>query len=293
MTLPVSLQRATTSFLRNSFSADVSITNFETISGGCINHGGRLYTTHGTFFLKWNSIKQYPGMFDAESKGLKLLASTKSFYIPEVLGVFEDDIHQALLLAFVREDNPEKNFWQQFGRNLASLHRHSNSHVGLDHNNYIGSLQQHNTPHESWLSFFMEMRLNVQLRFAVEHHDTDPKLIHKFESFFTKLPDLISDEKPSLLHGDLWRGNLITSNSAPCLIDPAVYFGHREMDLAMTQLFGGFDPIFLNCYEEVFPLQPGWRDRLEIYNLYPLLVHFNLFGNSYLPQIFGILNRFS
>jgi fructosamine-3-kinase len=209
-----------------------------------------------------------------------------------VIGVVETAEYQALLLSFVEPSNTSRQFWETFGIQLAQLHEKSQPRFGLDHDNYIGSLHQRNQPHDYWPEFFIEERLCVQLTLATSN-GVSSSLVKKFEVLFKQLPSLLPVEKPSLLHGDLWRGNLITETRLPCLIDPAVYFGHREVDLAMTQLFGGFDPIFLESYQGVFPLEKGWRDRLDLYNLYPLLVHLNLFGRSYEAKILNILKTFA
>ena len=179
------------------------------------------------------------------------------------------------------------------GARLAALHRCSKDFFGLDHNNYIGSLRQFNHQQTSWVNFFIEQRLNVQLKLAIDSGMMDSKWLNEFESLYAKLPAMLPEEKPSLLHGDLWGGNLITDEKGePCLIDPAVYFGSREADLAMTKLFGGFDDEFYTSYQHTFPLQPGYDKRFDIYNLYPLLVHVNLFGGSYKSAVANILKAF-
>lgn len=291
MELSDSLLNLILPYLKREFSANAAITSFNEISGGCINHGGVLVTTEGSFFLKWNSSHKYPHMFVAEAIGLNLIASTNAIQVPKVIGTVEDDIHQIIILELVNNDAPAKNYWKQFGVGLAHLHATRHDYFGLADHNYIGSLKQWNDPSESWVDFFIKKRLKVQLQLAASA-GLDVNVIQKFDALFKKLKHLLPMEKPSLLHGDLWRGNLITSQGRPCVIDPAVYYGHREADLAMTQLFGGFDPSFFHAYEEILPLEAGWRDRLDLYNLYPLLVHLNLFGRSYRSQIVSILKRF-
>ncbi len=269
------------------------IQGFSFASGGCINQGGKLKTSRGDFFLKWNDIKKFPGMFEAETKGLKLLGEQNSIKIPEVIGFGEKGSFQFLLLQFIEEKPRLKIYWQQLGSKLASLHRCSSDLFGLDHDNYIGSLKQLNNQHASWLTFFIEQRLNVQLKLAIDAGIMDSELSKQFEFLYAKLPTLLPEEKPSLVHGDLWSGNLITDeNGEPCLIDPAVYFGNREADLAMTKLFGGFDDEFYVSYVETFPLQPGYHKRLDLYNLYPLLVHVNLFGGAYKSAVASTLRAY-
>ena len=232
-------------------------------------------------------------MFEAESKGLNLLREQNSVRIPEVIGFCESGTHQFLLLEFIEGKSRQKSYWQQLGHTLASLHRCTSELAGLGHDNYIGSLTQFNHQHTSWLTFFIEQRLNVQLKLAIDSGIMDSDWSKQFESIYAKLPTLLPEEKSSLLHGDLWSGNLITDeNGAPCLIDPAVYFGNREADLAMTKLFGGFDDEFYISYDETLPLLPEYNKRFDLYNLYPLLVHVNLFGGSYKSAVATTLKAF-
>lgn len=289
--IPISVLKGVTEQL--SLNDLSSIHNFTFAGGGCINQGGRLETSIGIFFLKWNDTKKFPGMFEAESKGLKLLYHQRAIRIPKVLAVGETGSYQFLLLEFIEQQSRSKKFWQLLGNRLAFLHRNSFDTYGLDHDNYIGSLRQLNKQDSSWINFFIQQRLAVQVAQAVDSKLAGNNWIKHFDALYKKLPELLTDEKPALLHGDLWSGNLISDESGqPCLIDPAVYYGNRETDLATTQLFGGFDETFYSSYHDVFPLLPGLEDRLEVYKLYPLLVHVNLFGTSYVPSVEGILRRF-
>jgi fructosamine-3-kinase len=157
----------------------------------------------------------------------------------------------------------------------------------------MGSLPQSNEESDSWSSFFIKRRLQPQVQPAQNAGLLDSKSVKAFELLYKNLQDLLPEQEPALLHGDLWSGNLITnSDGGPCLIDPAVYYGNREVDLAMTRLFGGFSQEFYDAYHEAFPLPPNDFDRVDLYNLYPLLVHLNLFGSSYLPGIKATLRRF-
>src|SRR5688572_26985636 len=230
-----------------------AIKDFTFSSGGCINQGGRLQTSKGVFFLKWNNERKFPGMFQAESKGLQLLHAQNSVRIPKVIGCITVGSHQLLLLEFIEQHSRAKNYWQQLGAGLANLHRCTSNSFGLDHHNYIGSLTQINSRSFSWTEFFVEQRLHVQLKQAVDAGAAPIDWNRKFELLYGKLPSLLPLEKPSLLHGDLWSGNLINDDKGePCLIDPAVYYGNREADLAMTKLFGGFDDEFYFHYNQAF-----------------------------------------
>ena len=274
--------------------AGLKLTNFVSARGGCINHGGICVTSSGSIFLKWNDRKKFPEMLKVEAKGLSLLRTGTPLRLPKVVHVGEVDDLQFLLLENVSEGRPKKTYWETFGRGLATLHQNTSETFGLDHDNYIGSLRQTNMPSQTWLDFFVEQRLRKQLQMAFDSRKIENGLIKKFESLFARLDSLLSKEGPSLLHGDLWGGNIMTDDVGdPVLIDPAVYYGHREADLAMTQLFGGFDISFLKSYDDAFPLSPGFKDRFDIFNLYPLLVHVNLFGAGYLRQVTSIVDKFA
>ncbi|MEQ9009688.1 MAG: fructosamine kinase family protein, partial [Ekhidna sp.] len=199
-----------------------------------------------------------------------------------------------LLTEWISKGTPNPQFWEDFGKNLALQHKVSSSYFGLDHDNFIGSLPQSNKQHTSWYDFFIEERLTPQLKLATSKNLITKELVSKFESLFNHLENLIPNENPALLHGDLWSGNFIIAESGEAAIfDPAVYFGHRETELAFTKLFGGFDQRFYSSYQDNYPIQHGFEDRVDIHNLYPLLAHVNLFGSSYLSGIIQTLNRFS
>lgn len=267
--------------------------DFSFIPGGCINHGGILATSRGFLFVKWNDRSAYPFMFEKETRGLNLLRDTKTIRIPEVAGYDECEIFQFILLELIESKARRADFWKILGENLALIHQHSSATFGLDHNNFIGSLVQHNQPADAWSKFFIHQRLEVQINLALENHKPVQELKKKLEKLYWKLPSLLPEERPALLHGDLWGGNLISDEKGyPCLIDPAVYYGHREAELAYTRLFDRFDNVFYESYQAVFPLEPGLEERLDIYNLYPLLVHGNLFGGAYFRQAAALVDRF-
>jgi protein-ribulosamine 3-kinase len=268
----------------------LTVKSYTAIAGGCINNGGKILTQNGSYFIKWNDAERFPGMFEAEASGLKLLAATTSVRVPSVVVYSEADTFQFILLEFIEQAARSSSYWQDLGRSLAMLHRRTSPLFGLDHDNYIGSLHQHNKTTATWTDFLIHHRLEPQLELL----SAPATLRRKFERLYRRLPDMFPIETPSLLHGDLWSGNIICDDRGnPCLIDPAVYFGHREMDIAFTHLFGGFDEDFYDTYKEVFPLQHGFEERVEVCNLYPLLVHANLFGGHYLTQIERIASRWS
>lgn len=276
-----------------SRQAPAAITAFTPSHGGCINNGGHLHTTAGDFFLKWNKSAALKGMFEAESKGLILLRSTHAIHIPEVIATEDLGEYQYLLIEYVEQQPGRNDYWQLLGEQLAALHRIHGPYFGLDHDNYIGSLFQSNRQQQSWSEFFISQRLEPLLIKAINTGKAPLKWQQQFAQLFNKLESMLPQEPSSLLHGDLWQGNVITNTlGAPCLIDPAVYYGHREVDIAMTKLFGEFDTRFYEAYQETYPLSQGSEQRFELYNLYPLLVHLLLFGTTYATPIQSTLNRF-
>ena len=269
------------------------IKKFKPCSGGCINNGGELLTGEESFFLKWNSATRYPAMFATEGKGLKKLHNTGAINLPEFIYDGEAGEYAYILMEFIQPGARKPNYWELFGQQLAALHGNSSEQFGLDHDNYIGSLPQYNNPHSDWPAFFIIERLERQLRMAFDDRALDRAIQRQFEVLFPRLEGYFPVEQPALIHGDLWGGNLITNTAGnPCLIDPAVYYGHREAELAFTRLFGGFDREFYQVYQATFPLESGFDERCDLYNLYPLLVHVNLFGGGYALQVKGILKRF-
>jgi fructosamine-3-kinase len=232
-------------------------------------------------------------MFEKEAAGLRLLSASKTIDIPGVITTAEAGNYGYLLLQFIETGKTKRNFWIEFGTKLADLHRNTSDYFGLDHDNYIGSLVQKNSLHPDFFSFFISERIEPQLKEARNKGAFSQSETRYFNSLFNTLHNIIPVEKPALVHGDLWNGNfMITENGSPCLIDPAVYYGHREADIAMTKLFGGFDHDFYNAYNQAWPMEKEWQKRMDIFNLYPLLVHVNLFGGSYARQVMQIIRQF-
>jgi fructosamine-3-kinase len=198
-----------------------------------------------------------------------------------------------LILEYIDPGNPAKNYWETLGQALAVLHSHTQPKFGLQFNNYIGSLPQSNTLTASGISFFFEQRLLPQAGMALYKGLLAKQAYDALFRLYDRLPQIFPHERPALLHGDLWSGNvMVTETGQPALIDPAVYYGFRESDLAFTKLFGGFDQRFYSAYNEAFPLEDGFDDRVAIYNLYPLLVHVNLFGSGYVSGVERVLKQF-
>lgn len=259
----------------------------ERVYGGDINS-----TTVLTFddksrgFLKWNG--QAPeSMFETEAKGLEILNSADSdLAIPK-------PIHYEkhwFLMEFMQETSSGSDM--DFGINLAKLHKNTSDRFGLDHNNFIGPLPQYNSGHNTWADFYFMERILPQIEFLEK---TGKSKIEK--SSVSKLKSVIEEmypkEAPALLHGDLWSGNYFyTNDGKTSIFDPAVYYGHREMDLAMSRLFGGFSSAFYEGYNSEYPLAEGSEDRLSLSQLYPILVHANLFGGHYVQSVHSILKKY-
>ncbi len=278
--------------LLQSFGASCRLIEASPVSGGCINHAVALKSTCGHYFLKWNN-QEMSDMFLKEMEGLKVLRSVNLVSIPKPYQTGIIDGKSYLLLEHIEGNNRSPQFWSDFAQRLASIHSNTAEQFGLDHHNYIGRLPQSNRWDINWIDFFIEQRLLTQLKLGQKNGYISSALMNKFEALFKKLSGLIPSETPALIHGDLWSGNYMTgSDGLVCLIDPAIYYGNREVEIAFTRLFGGFSEVFYDSYNEVQPLLPGFEDRTDLYNLYPLLVHVNLFGSSYLSGITTILSRF-
>ncbi|MDG1330824.1 MAG: fructosamine kinase family protein [Crocinitomicaceae bacterium] len=268
------------SVLKNHFGSDFTIDQGLPVHGGDNNQVYKLLTSEGTFLIKINQSSS-PELFEKEAKGLELLTKNAAFRIPTILAVDSFLDGQFILLEYISSGEKTPGYWKEFGEQLASMHQNTHDYFGLDHNNYIGSLNQPNEFHKKWSSFYFHERILKQLELldAKQQLSFNPQQLNALNE---RIELLFSDQPSSLLHGDLWSGNCMSDErNKPVLIDPAVYYGHREMDLAMTLLFGGFDELFYEAYNQLFPLEKNWRDRLEMCQLYPLLVHANLFGGHY------------
>ncbi|WP_057939518.1 fructosamine kinase family protein [Algoriphagus resistens] len=278
--------------LFESLGSKAQLKSVSLVASGNHNKGLRLESAYGFFFLKLN-FDHERDILHKESEGLELLRKATFLKVPQLYGCGRIGDYNYLLTEFITSGKNQPDYWENLGLGLAHLHLTSNSKFGLEHNNYIASIPQNNLQMVNWFDFYVEHRLEPLIGKAYFEKLISLEFLKKFQEIYPKLEDIFPEEKPSLVHGDLWSGNVIsTADGQPGLIDPAVYFGHREMDLAFSRLFGGFDAEFYISYESVLPLEPGFETRMGIYNLYPLLVHLNLFGTAYLPGIERIINRF-
>lgn len=273
-----------------SLGKSPTIEFFQAVSGGNINEAAKVATSAGVFFLKWNENAP-DDAFELEVKGLELLQQ-KGIQTPQIIAYGKQQGKNFLLLEY-HQGLDKPNFWGELGQNLAQMHQEKQDFFGLDYDNYIGSLNQTNTPEKDGIKFFADKRLQVQASLAFYNGLIEQKILDDFRKLYEKIPNILPQEPPALLHGDLWSGNVIISNQGkPMLIDPAIYFGFREAEIAFTKLFGGFDNSFYESYQYHYPLLSEFEQRVPLYNLYPLLVHLNLFGVSYLPAIQRTLKHF-
>jgi fructosamine-3-kinase len=233
-------------------------------------------------------------MFEKEALGLQLLHKAGKVPVPEVFGFGKIGSKHYILMEHLESAIHQKNYWSGLGGALANQHQGiTNAKYGLDHDNYIGKLPQANEWSDDWIDFFINSRLEPQLKLAIQNGEVGSKFAERYRRFYSKLKDLLPDEPPSLLHGDLWSGNVMTGpDGRAWIIDPAVYYGHREIELSFTKMFGGFGNDFYDAYDEAWPLQPDFDKRVEIYNIYPSMVHVNLFGQSYLGGVERVLTRY-
>ena len=301
---------------------------FSSIGGGSINDTYRIESGQLNFFCKVNSVKKFPALFEKETIGLNFLRNTHTLRTPEIIwcGTFQDK--QILILEWIEQGLRTETFWKKFGEELAALHRCNGPMsarrrlsdrdgqtkessdrdgqtrersdgdrqtvcFGFHENNYMGALPQDNGWCDNWTDFFITRRLQPQIKLAQDGRLLGKTDVALFEQLYKKLQSMFPIEQPAALHGDLWSGNyLCDSNSEPVLIDPAVYYGHRSIDLGMTRLFGGFDELFYAAYHYQSPLPKNFDEQANVCNLYPLLIHLNLFGSGYLSSITSILKTY-
>jgi fructosamine-3-kinase len=273
------------------------------VTGGCINDAWRADLGDGTRVFVKSNPDPPPHTFEIEAAGLRWLAD--GLRDPDVDGVavpavvaWRDDAPAFLALEWVESTGaaaPGSRDDAHFGAGLARVHRAGAARFGWDHDGYVGDLAQPNTPHDDWPTFLRDQRLEPLVRAALDGGTLPVRAGPAFARLLERLVDLVGPaEPPSRLHGDLWSGNrLIDASGTSWLLDPAPYGGHREVDLAMMRLFGGFGEPCFAAYTAVWPLPDGHQDRLALYQLYPLLVHVVLFGAAYVGRTMEALDRYA
>ncbi len=272
----------------------INIKAVRSVSGGDISQGYLLETESERFFCKVNHADQANAMFLAEKKALEAIARTKTIAVPNVLLCEALDKGGFLVMEYIEPKRASPTEMEKFGHQLAQLHQNSTTNTfGWEADNFIGSLPQSNQNNTDWSTFYAIERLLPQLKLSVCVKRLQTSEIPSEHRLLKVCGALFSDVKPSLLHGDLWSGNyLISQEGHPYLIDPSTYYGHYEVDIAMTRLFGGFGTAFYDAHAEHFPKTGGEEERNDIYQLYYLLVHLNLFGKSYYQNVKHILDRY-
>jgi fructosamine-3-kinase len=263
------------------------------LAGGDINEAYAVHLADGRDIFVKTHAHAPQGMFTSEARGLQWLAEPRALRVPHVLAVSDASEAPFLALEHIRSSARAPDFDERLGRGLATLHRAHPQGFGLDHDNFIGSLPQCNTPTATWCEFYASRRLEPQIRRAADAGLVTAHMRAGLDRVLAHLDGWMGSEEPAArLHGDLWGGNLhVDERGEPCLIDPAAYGGHREVDLAMMRLFGGFSTQVFDSYAESYPLAPGHDERLPLYQLYPLLVHVNLFGRSYVGAVERTLDQ--
>ena len=263
------------------------------LNGGDINEVFLIESNHSLWVVKKNNKDRFPGMLEKESNALKTYLEKTSAFYPKPIHNFSEGEYQYLLLDYVEQGENTASGQRRLGVELGKQHLVPSENFGWSEDNYIGSLSQRNEYKDNWAEFYASQRILPQTKLAFDGNIVDRSFVQKIDHYCSHLENIFPIEKPSLLHGDLWGGNyFITKNEEPFFYDPAVYFGHREMDIAMTFLFGGFSEEFYRSYDETFQLEKGWKERVPHGQLYPNLVHLNLFGPAYLGAITKVLDKF-
>ncbi|MEH6656904.1 fructosamine kinase family protein [Leeuwenhoekiella marinoflava] len=268
---------------------DAQIKEVSPLYGGDINDVYKVETFSQDLIIKVNSARKFPNMFELEALGLQYIADSNSFATPKVIktGYFKDQ--SFILLEYLQSGNETTNFSKKFGHQLAAMHKNTDA-FGFEKDNYIGSLPQYNATENNALDFYINQRLEPQFKMATERGYRFSNL----EGFYTEISKLIPKEPAALIHGDLWSGNyMLGKNGEPILIDPATCYAPREMDIALMYLFGGFESEIFDHYNEIFPLQQGWKERIRLWQLYYILAHVNLFGGNYYASAKAILQEYS
>mgnify|MGYP001794809423 CR=1 FL=1 len=269
------------------------ITQLLPLSGGDTSRIYQLEVANTMLVAKTNTATSTPDLLKVEQLGLTALANYDALAVPSILLYESREQGELLVIQHIPTGNKSAAALRQFGQQLAQLHQNSTTHAGWDYDNYIGKLYQSNQQHAAWYKFYAQERLLPQIQLAIEAGLLNGKEVPTSGRLEQVCFDLLGTPTISPLHGDLWSGNYIIDKTGQAyLIDPSFHYGHSEVDLAMSKLFGGFGPNFYEAYHEVLPLEAGAEARQDLYQLYYLLVHLNMFGRSYLGSVRQILNRY-
>lgn len=282
--------------LTHIFNQKSSVSDIYPLRGGSINDVFFFTFSSRKFVCKVNSgcrnkVALPLDFFEIEKKNLDFLRGKSGFKLPEVITVGTINSTQFICLEYIDSFESELN-WHRAGLNLADLHTNTSAEFGLSYDNYMGTVIQKNTTKHSFIDFFVTHRLDPLVKKCYDNKLVENNNLRQFERFYSSLNSLLPPTKPSLIHGDLWIGNIILGISESTLIDPAISFSHPEADLAMSVLFGAFHPEFYAAYESKAILEKNWRERVDYFNLYPNLIHLFLFGESYKPNIVEVIKKF-
>jgi fructosamine-3-kinase len=259
------------------------------LGGGCICDSNLVTTADGQEYFIKSKPHAPPDLFIAEAAGLQAIAATNAIETPKVYHA----TRHFLILEYIPSSSKNSDYWSCFAQQLAAMHQQTKPKFGFTLDNYCGETPQINPIMQDGHEFFAQHRLAYQAMLAQEKGLLSRSEVRAVTAVGERLPELIPAQPACLLHGDLWSGNAHAGHSGePMLIDPACYWGWAEADIAMTRLFGGFPERFYREYVNFHPLDSGWESRIEIYNLYHLLNHLNLFGVSYHAQAISILKRY-
>lgn len=273
-----------------------SLASIHPVPGGCINNAQRLVTGKRSYLFKYN-LQPLPRMFSTEAHGLELLRQTNTLHVPEVFAYADaiDDQPGWMLQEWIESGNRQP-LAERLGAGLAALHKAGAAdRYGLDHDNYIGFTPQENSFDEDWVRFYRDRRLRPQILLADRNGWLTSERRARLELLADRIEEWLGsvERRPALLHGDLWQGNVLyDERGQPALIDPAVYYGDREAELAYGEWFTSFPPAFYAAYDEVWPTAPDRADRRDLYNLYHALNHVNHFGERYLAEVERIVRRY-
>jgi fructosamine-3-kinase len=290
-----SIHKAIQEEMALKLSAKIEIKDAKKLNISALNECWELETNAGNWFLKLNDARKYPRIFESEMDGLAALSQLGHVDVARPICCGETSDKSFLITEYLESSSAAGDFWEQFAVSVARMHQKTQNHFGWSQPNYVGSLLQYNTPYQSWSVFYALNRILPLAQKAYDLHLLDAGLVKRLEFFCKRLPDLFPEEAPAFLHGDLWSGNfMVGPQGKAVLIDPAIYYGHREMDIAMTRLFGGFDNRFFYTYQAVKPLEKGWQQRIPYCQLYPRLVHLILFQTApYRTEIEETMEEFA
>lgn len=269
------------------------VINIKSISGGDISSAYCVVTSTAKYFLKVNSSIFALEMFQAEQEGLRAIEATNSISVPQVLLVDSIEGTAFILMDFVENKRPDSSDYRRLGTKLAELHQSFGTNFGFISDNFIGRLPQYNQQDDQWAEFYWSERILPQLKLALNAGLIQKDIFPDEKKAIILFRELFGNIQSVLLHGDLWGGNyLIATDGTPYLIDPAVYYGHSMVDIAMSHLFGGFGVGFYEAYHEIIPKPDNYDQQIELYQLYYLLVHLNMFGSSYYASVASIVRKY-